>query len=254
MKKLILIALLTLFNINFVNSDFKNQEYSNIEKNIYNIENRIKEIQSKDVESKELIELQNKLWDYIYELNIKKWNSINYKDLIENSSKLKNKVSQSNGVTLETWDIIVINFKNKPWWSFFSNWREHTWIVYDTDIVEAVRYWENSRKISLENFFDIYTDQIDKMIIIKMDLNDIQKILIKNSIDNSLLNKPYPSNSNILSSKYSMDTFYCSSLVWRAHYTSGSFVDLDEKYSPWMVFPIELVISDNVWSLYSVNF
>ncbi len=165
MKKLILIALLTLFNINFVNSDFKNQEYSNIEKiekNIYNIENRIKEIQSNDVESRELIELQHKLWDYIYKLNIKKWNSIHYKDLIENKSKFSQKTSNQinnfNSVPLETWDIILISFKNKPWWSFFTNWWEHAWVVSD------------------------------------------------------------------------------------------------EKSSPLMVYPIELALSDNAWTLYSVNF
>lgn len=147
-----------------------------------------------------------------------------------------------------------MNFKNKPWWSYFSNGWEHSAIVYDTNIVEAVNYWQNSRKISLQQFFEIYSSQIDRMIIIKMNLNNSQKTTIKNYIDTKLLWKPYPSNIALLNSKYSMSTFYCSSLVWRAHYNSWRFVDLDEKTTPTIVYPIELIFSDNVWSLYSVTF
>jgi len=255
MKKLIIIALLVLLNINFVNSNLNIEKELKIEK----IEKKIavlkEEIGETGIKEEKIKKLQKILWDSYYELNIEKWNFINYNELIKNNNSTSLNYIESNWVTLEAWDILVMNFKNKPWWSYFSNWWEHAAIVYDdNNVVEAVTYWQNSRKISLQQFFEVYPSQIDRMIIIKMNLSSSQKTTLKNYIDTKLLWKPYPSNLSLPNSKYSMNTFYCSSLVWRAHYNSWRFLDLDEKTTQSIVYPIELIFSDNVWSLYSVIF
>jgi hypothetical protein len=46
----------------------------------------------------------------------------------------------------------------------------------------------------------------------------------------------------ILRTKYATDTYYCSSLVWRAHLDSGRYMDLDE-FIPGVVLPVELLLN-----------
>lgn len=75
-------------------------------------------------------------------------------------------------------------------------------------------------------------------------LSNYLKQDIKNYIDNNLLDKWYPQFYDLPFSKYSMDTFYCSSLVWRAHASSWKYIDLDDNRDLF-VWPSELWTSTN---------
>lgn len=61
---------------------------------------------------------------------------------------------------------------------------------------------------------------IDSISLIKMNFSNSESKNFKNFVDKYLVNKPYPTKAELLLSKYWYSKFYCSSLVWRAHYSS----------------------------------
>lgn len=93
----------------------------------------------------------------------------------------------------------------------------------------------------------------DKIIIVKMNLNSNQKNAISEYIENNLIWKPYPFKYFAPFTKNSMSTFYCSSLVWRAHISSWKYVDLEYIESDNIIWPVELFLSKNAWDKFSIN-
>lgn len=93
----------------------------------------------------------------------------------------------------------------------------------------------------------------DKIIIVKMNLSKNEKKEMEEYINNNLLNKPYPYKFFAPFTKNSMKTFYCSSLVWRAHISSWKYVDLEYLEGDWIIWPIELVLSENAWDRFSIK-
>lgn len=127
--------------------------------------------------------------------------------------------------------------------------------MYDSNtIVEAPKYWEKSRKINLNDYLKENSHNFKKVFIIDMKLSNYQKNNLKNYINNNLVWKPYPQPYNLHSSKYSMNTFYCSSLVWRWHLSSWRYVNLDDIDDDNFIWPAELTISNNIWSNIVANY
>lgn len=196
----------------------------------------------------------DKIWDNTFSKLINDWNYIDFQDFKTNIIYKSNKYSKSsNWVTIDTWDYIVFHYKWSRYWNPFNKWN-HVVIVNWDYLVEAISPWKNSRKILLSEFFS--SDRMkdfDKMIIVNMNLSDKEKENIWKYIDNNLLWKPYPSKYFTPFTKYSMSTFYCSSLVWRAHMSSWKYVDLDDVSYDHIVWPVELVLSKNAWSKTAIS-
>lgn len=250
-KIFILISLFLVFWLNNTFAETKNdnirkeievlKEEKNIfyEKNKYFIDNWNEKI------IKEYYEFDNKIIDLL-----KKENS--WKNIYETRALIRWHDM------LETWDILVFKYKNPPeWWDRkWVWWWIHTVTVYDRNtFVEAPWVWQKSRKIWRISFLDqkIHSE----VAIIKMWLTEKEKESFKEYIDSNLLNKDYPISKwdwkiyvyrvfTSKSFKYSMSKFYCSSLVWRAHYSNWKKIDLDWDTSNDWILPIELLLSDYV--------
>ena len=164
--------------------------------------------------------------------------------------------------TLDTWDILLF-YRKKPreWWEDkpWVWWWYHAALVYNNKYVfEAPWINYNSKYTKIENLIEKWW--YDKIAVAKMWLSKDEKNDMLNYIPR-LLNKPYSwsSISTFMSRsvKESMEKFYCSSLVWRAHYSSWRYMDVDgDPYFPFDgVLPREILVDNNVrWNLsYIIN-
>lgn len=262
MKKIVTCILLCLFL--FGNTAFAKNEDKETLLLKTKIENLKKEIKAEEKVQKKALKTSKKydeLGDAVTKMIELQWNDINIDDIswegkADNSKTTTQSFSRSSWapVTLETWDILVFKYKYPPYHCYFSNGWCHSALVSWNYWIEAVRYWINSRKKDLSYFFNNYPLELEKIIIIKMGLYTWQQYGLEQYVNQNLIWKPYPSNSQLPFSKYSMNKFYCSSLVWRAHYSSGKFTNLDEATSSSIVHPIELITSVNAWNLYSITY
>ena len=164
--------------------------------------------------------------------------------------------------SLDTWDILLF-YRKKPreWWEDkpWVWWWYHAALVYNNKYVfEAPWINYNSKYTKIENLIEKWW--YDKIAVAKMWLSKDEKNDMLNYILR-LLNKPYSwsSISTFMSRsvKESMEKFYCSSLVWRAHYSSWRYMDVDgDPYFPFDgVLPREILVDNNVrWNLsYIIN-
>ena len=164
--------------------------------------------------------------------------------------------------SLHTWDILLF-YRKKPreWWEDkpWVWWWYHAALVYNNKYVfEATWINYNSKYTKIENLIEKWW--YDKIAVAKMWLSKDEKNDMLNYIPR-LLNKPYSwsSISTFMSRsvKESMEKFYCSSLVWRAHYSSWRYMDVDgDPYFPFDgVLPREILVDNNVrWNLsYIIN-
>ncbi|MBF0913349.1 hypothetical protein HXK64_00005 [Candidatus Gracilibacteria bacterium] len=155
--------------------------------------------------------------------------------------------------SLDTGDILLF-YRKKP----REGWEDkpgvggwyHAALVYNNKYVfEAPGINYNSKYTKIENLIE--KGGYDKIAVAKMGLSKDEKNDMLNYIPR-LLNKPYSGSSISTfmsrSVKESMEKFYCSSLVWRAHYSSGRYMDVDgDPYFPFDgVLPREILVDNNV--------
>lgn len=260
MKILILILSILILP---VNSYAENIDV--IKKNIDIIKEKISVLDTKNQQSiiksgyidfnyvdKELVSLQDELGDLYYNLAKSKSEIVDISTLTDSNSSrsvmsFKTSNSKASSFNPETGDIIV--FKPKKdyslWWAFADHGWQHAAIFYSpTEIVQAVSPGNDSVKMLWNDFTnDISYDLMDKVMLIKMNLTSSEKSSIQFYMDTFQVGIPYPSKYAIPFTKYSVDTFYCSSLVWAAHKWSASKVDLDTVESKFMVWPVDLLNS-----------
>lgn len=112
------------------------------------------------------------------------------------------------------------------------------------DLYSRYISWEDWKKTNPYN-----SSNVTSAMIVDMNISSTSQDALISYCNNTLWNKPYPSITSIYNSKYDTDTLYCSSLVWRAHKSSGAFVDLDDtscfyiKGTCWdIVSPADLVV------------
>jgi len=163
---------------------------------------------------------------------------------------------QSQTIVPETGDILVFKPKNDiEWWAFAGQGWQHAALFYSNNyIVQAVAPNTNSEKISWSNFISNKPFSLfDEVILIKMNLSSSEESSMRFYQDTFQVGIPYHSVSLIPFTKYSIDTFYCSSLVWASHKWSAKKVDLDTVASPAMVWPVDLLLSTNYNQHYSVS-
>lgn len=160
-------------------------------------------------------------------------------------------------VTPQTGDILVFKPKSNiaEWWAFAGQGWQHSAIFYSNSyIVQAVGPNTNAVKTSWSNFiankpFSLF----DQVILIKMNLTSSEISSMQFYQNTFQVGKPYPPVSLIPFTKYSIDTFYCSSLVWASHKWSAKKVDLDTVASPAMVWPVDLLLSSDYSQHYSIS-
>ena len=111
-----------------------------------------------------------------------------------------------------------------------------------------------SRKITFQEFKEIYPYyKVDKAFLVKFNLSaSMQDTMVK--LQNSMfVGKPYPRIRDLEYTKYDTDTFYCSSMIWRAHiHHVNGYRDLDAKPDN-IVFPYELLVDDDAGSRHVIT-
>lgn len=154
-------------------------------------------------------------------------------------------------------DIIVFKPKGDYalWWAFAGQGWQHAAIFYSgNQIVQALEPGKNSVKMSWSDFANqVPFDRMEKVMLVKMNLSSSEKSNIQFYMDEFQIGVPYPAKWQIPFTKYSIDTFYCSSLVWAAHKWSARKVDLDTVTSPALVWPVDLLISQYSYDQHSVR-
>lgn len=113
--------------------------------------------------------------------------------------------------------------------------------MYDSNtILEIYWFWTLSDKFDKDVMMSRLWNYYWKVAVIKMWLNLTQSTDMKSYIDNNLLwinyNLPWVSW-----------TTYCSKLVWTAYKYSWKKIDLDDDW--WIMWPYQLLISDNAWAI-----
>lgn len=201
--------------------------------------------------------IKNKLADLEYDLAIAEGRVIKLFDALEERS-----INYSvKGYNLEVGDILLI--KPKPWkrmkFTVLWDWFQHAMLVIDNNrVIEAVWFWEDSRFRSLDDVFSVneIKNYSEVMVLRVPKLTNDEKNRLVDYSKKNLYKRPYPKNTyDLYISKYAMDRFYCSSLVWRLYKSWVRFIDLDCDNSlvTWseVVWPVDL-ISDKVirYSLY----
>ncbi len=92
-------------------------------------------------------------------------------------------------------------------------------------------------------------DSIEEIILVKRWLFDEQREELVRYAKNNLLNKPYPERTKIPWAKKDTHQFYCTSLIWRAHKSSGEYIDLDGDTSTVfdIVYPLDLTRNPQIF-------
>ena len=266
--RILLLLFLLFFSLNVSAENINSRNSETIKKEIQELKDKIKDYKPENnqqsIKSKyisdydnELINLKEDLATLYYDLAVSEWRKI---DL--STSKTESKISLKSSspflnVTPEVWDIIV--FKPKAdeayWWAFAWRAWQHVAIFYSpTEIVQATQPWSNSEKISFSSFISSQPySKMDNVVLVKNHLSSYEKSSIKNYMTDFQIGVPYPSYINIFTSKHSIKTFYCSSLVWVAHKGAWKMVDLD-TIDPWlMVWPYEFINWRYASDVYSVT-
>ncbi len=201
-----------------------------------------------------MLTLKNQLADLTHDLAVAEGRVI---DLSSGKSKASTMQSLSSTVTLQSGDFIVLKPKSgyaMSWAPLGHGW-QHAILVYNgSTLVEAVDPNNLSRKFSWTQFMQKNQyHKFDKAILVKMGLNSWEQSSIRSYMDLFQVGIPYPQQWQIPFTKYSVDTFYCSSLVWAAHKNSAKYIDLDDVESPLMVWPVDLLNSTNTGVHYSIS-
>ena len=165
-----------------------------------------------------------------------------------------------------TGNIIVIKPKEsvRRWWTFFANGWQHAamfsgWNPYrgwKINIIEASGPNILSRIILFEDWINAtsFKKLVEKAVLIEFSFTHDELVSMINYHNAHQVGIKYPSRATLPFSKYRTKTFYCSSLVWRAHKSSGRLLDLDDEYSPLMVWPSELFTdSDSEDNVYAIS-
>ena len=226
-----------------------NRDYSVVQQELEKVKEEFSSISDYNL-SEEDFKLKSELNDKIMDLT-SELIKLDWKVYYSEKNLFTNKSSINWYNNFETWDILLFNYWTPPFHSVFS-WRwTHAAIIYDqNNIVEAPWHWDISVKRDLNDYFYEKAGSIKEIMVVKVwRLYSHLKEYIKSYIDKKLIWKPYPWLHQLAFSKYSMSTFYCSSLVWRAHASSWRFVDLDDNRDNF-VWPSELWTSVNRWSAY----
>lgn len=261
MKKILWFLMIITLLLSHINYTYANEEkITLLEKELNIVISEFKSIPNDNIWSenfKKKSELNDRILNIKSEILTLKWNVKKIKSENEIFSLSKDLNIKEINISiptdhnfwwLDTWDILVFSYKNKPWWALASWEWTHAAMMYDNDtIIEAPWYWLKSRKIDLNTYLRNNSSNFKKIFIISMDLSRYQKNDLRNYINNNLVNKAYSEPYNLFSSKYSMNTFYYSSLVWRWHYSSWKNVNLDDIDNDNFVWPAELTISNNIW-------
>ncbi len=187
----------------------------------------------------------NRLGDIIYNLNVAKWNVVDIENIYTEDTKPLYE-ARIKALTVYNGDIILI--KPKKWevfWAPFVGWVSHAAIIVNKNQVAEIK--DNKSVSTIRNFSDFmndHKDSADQIMVINMGLSTQEWNTLSNYVTGNLLGKPYPAWHEFHRSKEWMHKFYCSSLVWRAHFSSGRFLDLDDNDKR-IIFPVELAFSKN---------
>lgn len=162
---------------------------------------------------------------------------------------------------LKPWDIITIKYK--PWFSdngkfwevyryMLKYWSHSVLYIWNWRIIWAEGPNEKSKIMDARSYFRNKSYSINVLAVTRKNIsNDIRKELVNFAYRN-LLNVPYPSINILPYTKYSMNTYYCSSLAWRAFYNFWIDLDPNSWSSVDIIFPEEFLTTyDN---LYYINF
>jgi hypothetical protein len=167
-------------------------------------------------------------------------------------SSLKKKMlgelsASSSSPLMKAGDIIIIKYKPeyRAEWSFITHdWQHAVMIDKNGYLVNAGGPNEVLKRLTWTQFTERYKSyKIEKALLLQFELIPYLQDRIANSLQ-SQVGKPYVQVRNILWSKYSTDTFYCSSSAWRAHFDATNR-DLDANNDN-VVWPYELLLNNHV--------
>lgn len=234
-------------------------QYSNLwQTKFYGTVDNISSIQD-IIKNDKTLPLKEKIADLEMELSKAEGYTID----LDNTITMRNFGSSISRYNLEVGDILV--FKPKPnamlkFAPFWQGWQHAALVVEWNKIIEAVNFGKRSRYRSLDDVFSKQERskyyEIAVIRIPHMSAEDKKKI--SQYAKEKLLNKLYPQNALMIPvTKYSMDYFYCSSLVWRAYMSWIKHIDLDSNYNwNWehdIVWPADLLYNNNTIK-YNLNF
>ena len=180
------------------------------------------------------------------------WRVFQYTDNSDINPFSRWPINQNNFIDyLKAWDIITIQYLpgNSDEWKFWEEYR--AFLKYWSHSVLYIWNWEiisiewKKQKVNIYNaksYFRSKRYTINQIAISKINLSDRERINLVRYVKNFRW-APYVPLSLLPWLKYSTKAFYCSSLIWRAHYSSWARRDLDPN--SWskvdIIFPFELI-------------
>ena len=258
-------------------SDSVLQQEDGFHKNNYVITNRLSEIIEKEKDLRLKIEGCKKRFEQVNG-NRQKENVISKRILKLNgqlADLLYSEAVEKYGVTDLNNDTSLINVGNyivtKPsgswwsswWWKYLNDGWKHAFMFIGKDkngkwyVIEARGPRKKSWITSWESWKNNYSySNLSQAMLVNMSLDTTKQQELINYANKYLKNKSYPNEYWLPFSKESMSTFYCSSLVWRAHKSSGASVDLDGDTNTTynIVYPHDLILySDGSEKGYAVS-
>lgn len=196
-------------------------------------------------------EQMDRAWDALYNLNVAKGNVVHIGHIYtEDTISKYTSRDASNRIMIQNGDIILIKPKYwNVWWAPIVGWVSHAAIIVNINQVAEIKDSTSiSATRSFVDFMNDYANTADQIIIISMGLSPAEWESLSNYVVQNLLWKPYPTWHEFHRSKRWMHKFYCSSLVWRAHYSSGKHLNLDDNGKD-IAFPVELAFSRYTWKI-----
>lgn len=272
MKKLLtlfIIAIISfIFSLNYTNAnDYINEiddlkDKIEIEKNYlknFDKNNFLRNYSSwKNEILEEYWEALNNFVDLEYKLAELEWNVYDYNsnnintDDVDNYTTFSRYTNNNFFDKLEVWDIISLSTKyesaeDKFWQHFITivkTWTHSVIYIWNWKIISADWPKSLSRVYDVKEYFKNKHKDLHRIVITRVKLTDKEKENLR-LYSRRLINRPYPSVLWINLIKYSTIEFYCSSLAWRAHYSSWKKIDLDPN--SWgsidIIFPQEFMLT-----------
>lgn len=158
----------------------------------------------------------------ILKLNIKYGWDINLNEIDENYDVIISKLHESSEHKLNFFDIVLLPLRDMRDSYISTIKRNPNKKDYIYFIKKNIKIFENVKKVNnilfiYENYNLNYIDNLLKKINLKLDLNDIFKIMIK--LDNLHISKEIPKN-DLTKDKWESE-IYCKTLLSQSHNTSG---------------------------------